>query len=81
MRLSLWKARPSTSLRYAQDERGQSSRDYLKGLRSLAEDHPEAGRRVVVCLDPRARRTEDGIDILPASTFVARLWRGDLVAG
>ena len=54
-------------------------RGHLKGLRSLAEDHPEAGRRVVVCLEPRARRTEDGIDILPASTFVARLWRGDLV--
>ena len=56
-------------------------RGHLKGLRSLAEDHPDAGRRVVVCLEPRAKRTEDGIDILPASAFVVRLWRGDLVAG
>ena len=26
----------------------------------------------------RARRTEDGIDILPADVFVRRLWDGDL---
>ena len=52
--------------------------DHLKGLRSLVEDHPEVGRRVVACLEPRARRTEDGIDVLPAETFVRRLWRGEL---
>ena len=51
---------------------------HLKGLRSLVADHPEVGRRVVVCLEDRARRTEDGIDILPAGTFVARLWDGEL---
>ena len=51
---------------------------HLKGLRSLVADHPEVGRRVVVCLEDRARRTEDGIDILPVGTFVARLWDGEL---
>ncbi len=51
---------------------------HLRGLRSLAREH-DAGRRVVVCLEPRARRTADGIHILPAETFVGRLWRGDLV--
>ena len=50
---------------------------HLKGLRSMAADHP-GGRRVVVCLEPRARRTDDGIDILPATTFVRRLWDRDL---
>ena len=55
--------------------------NHLRGLRSLADEHPEAGRRIVVCLEPRARRTDDGIDILPASVFVRRLWHGDLAAG
>ena len=52
---------------------------HLKGLRSLADDNPHVGGRVVVCLEPRPRRTEDGIDVLPAADFVQRLWQGDLV--
>ena len=52
--------------------------DHLKGLRSLVVDHPDVGRRVVACLEPRARRSEDGIDILPAEIFVRRLWEGGL---
>ncbi len=54
---------------------------HLKGLRSLTHENPGVGRRVVVCLEPRARRTDDGIDILPAPVFVRRLWHGDLTAG
>jgi predicted AAA+ superfamily ATPase len=54
------------------------TRDHLKGLRSLVEDHPRVGRRIVVCREPRARRTEDGIEILPVATFVRRLWAGAL---
>ena len=53
--------------------------DHMKGLRTLAEEHPRVARRIVVCLEPRARRTEEGIDILPALEFARRLWRGDLV--
>ena len=56
-------------------------RNHLKGLRSISQEYPETGRRVVVCLEPRARRTDDGIDILPAETFVHRLWSGDLLDG
>lgn len=52
--------------------------DHLKGLRSLRDDHPHVGRRVVVCREARPRLTDDGIEILPASTFVERLWGGDL---
>ena len=52
--------------------------NHLKGLRSLVKDHPSVSRRVVACLEPRARRTDDGIDILPAATFVQMLWSGDL---
>ena len=52
--------------------------DHLRGLRNLAQDHPRAGQRVVVCLEPKPRRTEDGILILPAPEFCARLQAGEL---
>jgi predicted AAA+ superfamily ATPase len=55
------------------------TRDHLKGIRSLVEDHPGVERRIVVCREPRARRTNDGIEVLPATTFVRRLWDGDLL--
>ena len=55
------------------------TRTHLKGLRTLLDEHPNAQRRIVVCLEPRARRTEDGIDILPATTFANRLWSGEVV--
>ena len=53
--------------------------DHLKGLRSLVKDHPEVKRRVVVCREPRARRTPDGIQILPAAVFAERLWGDELL--
>lgn len=46
--------------------------DHLKGLRHLHEDHPRA-RRVLVCLEPKRRRTDDGIEILPFGAFVESL--------
>jgi predicted AAA+ superfamily ATPase len=52
--------------------------DHLRGLRELRRDHPRVGRRVVVCLEPRARRTEDGIDVLPAAAFCGQLAVGEL---
>ena len=55
-------------------------RHHLKGLRSLATEH-DVGRRVIVCLEPRARRTADGIEVLPAGAFARRLWGGELTAG
>ena len=54
------------------------NRSHLRGLRTLADEHPDVRHRVVVSLEPRARRTEDGIDILPATTFASRLWAGEL---
>ncbi len=47
--------------------------DHLRGLRSLVQDHPRAGRRMLVCLEPKRRRTDDGIEILPVATFVEEL--------
>jgi predicted AAA+ superfamily ATPase len=52
---------------------------HMRGLRSIIDDHPTLQCRLVVSLDLRPRRTEDGIDILPAQTFVERLWAGDLL--
>ncbi len=52
--------------------------DHLKGLRALAADH-RVGRRLVVSLDQRPRRTEDGIEILPWRAFAQRLWGGSIV--
>ena len=51
---------------------------HLRGLRTLGKEYPEVRRRIVVSLEPRPRRTEDGIDILPATTFARRLWAGEL---
>jgi predicted AAA+ superfamily ATPase len=42
--------------------------DHLSGLRHLHADHPHA-RRLVVCLEPKRRRTDDGIEVLPAAAF------------
>jgi predicted AAA+ superfamily ATPase len=52
--------------------------DHLKGLRSLAQDHPRIKQRVVVCLEAKSRRTEDGILILGAGDFTERLGAGRL---
>ena len=52
--------------------------DHLKGLRSLARDHPRIKRRAVVCLEAKTRRTEDGILILGAGDFTEQLDAGHL---
>jgi predicted AAA+ superfamily ATPase len=46
--------------------------DHLRGLRHLHQDHPRA-RRVVVCLEPKRRTTEDGIEILPVAVFAREI--------
>jgi predicted AAA+ superfamily ATPase len=52
--------------------------DHLRGLRQLIQDHPNVRQRVVVSLERKSRRTDDGILILGASEFCARLRAGDL---
>ena len=52
--------------------------DPLKGLRSLVQDPPRTKQRVVVCLEPQSRRTDDGIVILSATEFHEQLSAGDL---
>jgi len=50
--------------------------DHLKGLRALVQDHPRVRERICICLEPRARRTDDGILILPAAELPALLRSG-----
>ena len=50
---------------------------HLKGLRHLAKDHPKA-RRVLVCLEPKPRKTSEGILILPVRSFAGELTAGRL---
>ena len=52
---------------------------HLRGLRSLVRDHAAVERRIAVTLEDRPLRTEDGIDILPATEFAERLWSGALL--
>lgn len=52
--------------------------DHLRGLRALAQDHPRVKQRLLVCLEPKSRRTEDGVLILPAVEFCQLLKSGDL---
>jgi predicted AAA+ superfamily ATPase len=54
------------------------SSDHLKGLRNLIQDHPRVQQRIVVCLEARARQTDDGIHVLPVATFVKRLSAGEV---
>jgi predicted AAA+ superfamily ATPase len=56
----------------------RATSDHLKGLRRLAEDHPGITRRLLVSLDSRPRRTDDGIEVLPAAEFSRLLWGGGI---
>lgn len=51
---------------------------HLKGIRAFMEEYT-AKRYIVVSLDPKARRTHDGIDILPWELFLKRLWNGEIM--
>jgi len=53
--------------------------DHLRGVREIVKDHPEVKRRILVSLEERPRKTEDGIEILPYSTFIRSLWSGNLI--
>jgi predicted AAA+ superfamily ATPase len=56
----------------------KATSDHLNGLRHLVKDHPRVKQRVLVCQEAKAYRTEDGIWVMPAKEFVARLAAGDL---
>lgn len=53
------------------------SSQHLKSLRELKKDHPELKQAILISLENRARKTEDGILILPANDFTQKLWDGE----
>src|SRR3990172_9232701 len=53
---------------------------HLGGLRAIAVDHRSIGHRILVCLEPKRRVTVDGIEVLPVTEFLGRLWKGKLLA-
>ena len=54
-----------------------STRD-CKGLLALAEEIP-LRRKLVVCHEPRRRRDDHGVEIVPVREFMDALWGGGLV--
>ena len=50
----------------------------LTGIRALAEEGM-LRRKIVVSMESMARRTDDGIEILPVEEFLRQLWDGQLV--
>jgi len=43
---------------------------------NFKQDHPDVQQLVVVSLEPRARKTAEGIWIFPHGEFIAKLWEG-----
>ena len=54
-----------------------SARDY-KGLLALAEEVP-LRRKLVVCHEPRRRREENGVEIVPVRDFLTALWADAII--
>jgi len=54
----------------------QFSSRWLKGLRALKQEYAPR-RMIVVSQIPKARRTEDGIELLPWRAFCKTLWSGE----
>lgn len=53
--------------------------DHLKNMRILYEEKPLVKKRIIVCMENKARKTEDGIEILPAMEFIKKLWSDKII--
>ena len=54
-----------------------SARDY-RGLLALAEEFP-LRRKLVVCHEPRRRREDNGVEIVPVREFLSGLWADAII--
>lgn len=50
---------------------------HLKGLKAFSEEHPDA-RKIIVSLDASPRLL-NGVEVLPATEFLKRLWNNEIV--
>ncbi len=48
-----------------------------RGLVNFKKDFPDVQWRIIVCLEKRMRKTEEGILIVPWQEFTKRLWEGE----
>lgn len=60
---------------------GKITSDHLRALREIIKDHPRIRRRILVSLEDRPRKTEDGIEIMPYAVFTRQLWSDALCPG
>lgn len=51
---------------------------HLNSLREFKKEHPSVASMIVVCLEDKERKSEDGIRILPYKAFCQKLWAGHL---
>lgn len=51
---------------------------HLKSLRELFIEYPKVKRRILVCLEEKKSKTEDGIEILPYKDFLELLWKNEV---
>lgn len=51
----------------------------MRHLEQFRREFPEVKQLIVVCLESRARITENGIRILPYQDFITALWQGDII--
>jgi len=52
--------------------------NHLRGLKGFREEHPKA-RAILVSNDPKGRKTQDGIEIIPWEIFLRNLWNGKII--
>lgn len=53
---------------------------HMKGLEQILIEHPKVGSRILVCLEDRPRKLDNGIMILPVGEFLNRLWAGEILS-
>lgn len=83
--LSFWRTQRGYEVDFLLDESvaievkgtGRVSDSDLKGIRALKEELP-LKRMIVVCSERAARKTADGIELMPAEEFLRMLWAGGL---
>ncbi len=52
--------------------------DHLKGLREWKQEYPETSKCILIYNGDSLRKTEDGIEIMPATAFIQKLWAGEI---
>ncbi len=50
-----------------------------KGLFELKKEHPDVPQLIMVSLEPKLRKTGEGVQIFPVEEFLKDLWQGSIV--